>query len=163
LRAVIGQQVSVKGARGLAGRLVQSFGKAVEQPRHGLTHTFPTVDTLAAADPSSIPMPRTRADALVSLSRSVAEGRVRIDTGADRDETEAGLKALPGIGQWTASYVRMRALGDPDVFMAGDLGIKRALGRHKPDTEAWRPWRSYATVHLWAAASAQTSRKENHP
>ena len=165
MRAILGQQVSVGGARTLAGRLVQSFGKAVDQPREGLTHAFPTAETIAGADPSSLPMPRARAEALVSLSRSIAEEQIRIDPGADREETEVGLKALPGIGQWTASYVRMRALGDPDVFLGGDLGVKRALARRRIETgdpfESCRPWRSYVTVHLWAAASAaQPSRKE---
>ncbi|HEX4864854.1 MAG TPA: DNA-3-methyladenine glycosylase 2 family protein, partial [Acidimicrobiales bacterium] len=110
------------------------------------------------------PLPRARAEALVALTRSVAEGQVQIDPGADRDETEVRLKRLPGIGQWTASYVRMRALGDPDVFLGGDLGIKRALAgrRTKSDDslEGCRPWRSYATVHLWTAAAAQHRRKE---
>ncbi|HUE57956.1 MAG TPA: AlkA N-terminal domain-containing protein [Acidimicrobiales bacterium] len=173
-RAVIGQQVSVGGARTLAGRLSQSFGKAAQQPRDGLTHMFPTADAIAAADPAALPLPATRAHALVTLARAVAEGRIVIDPGADRDETEAALKALPGIGQWTASYVRMRALGDPDVFLAGDLGVQRGLQRASGGddvgadgrsalaaSEAWRPWRSYATVHLWSANPAgQLSRKE---
>jgi AraC family transcriptional regulator of adaptative response / DNA-3-methyladenine glycosylase II len=96
---------------------------------------------------------------------------LRIDPGADRDETEISLKALPGIGQWTASYVRMRGLGDPDVFMGSDLGVKRAIGNRvalggeggedDEGGERWRPWRSYATVQLWTApAAARTSKKE---
>lgn len=178
-RAVIGQQISVAGARSLAGKLVKVFGKSVEHPRDSLTHAFPTPDTLASASPSSLPMPRARADALVLLARSIADGDIRIDPGADRDDTEEKLRALPGIGQWTASYVRMRALGDPDVFLAGDLGVKRAVISRSPHGsasagsirresakrtsasrgvayETWRPWRSYATVHLWASMAAQT-------
>jgi AraC family transcriptional regulator of adaptative response / DNA-3-methyladenine glycosylase II len=171
LRAVLGQQVSVSGARTLAGRLVQAFGKAVEQPRDGLTHTFPSVDAIAAAEPSVLPLPAARGNALVSLARALSDGRLRIDPGADRDETEISLKALPGIGQWTASYVRMRGLGDPDVFMGSDLGVKRAIGNRvalggeggedDEGGERWRPWRSYATVQLWTApAAARTSKKE---
>ena len=165
LRAVLGQQVSVAGARTLAGRLAESFGKAVEQPRAGLTHAFPSAETIAAADPSSLPIPRARAAALVALAQSIADGRIRIDPGADREETETQLKGLHGIGQWTASYVRMRALADPDVFLAGDLGVQRALAGRRMNAadplEACRPWRSYATVHLWAAtAAAQLNQKE---
>ena len=165
MRAILGQQVSVSGARTLAARLVQSFGKAVDQPRAGLTHAFPTAETIAGANPSSLRMPRARAEALVSLSRSIAEERIRIDPGADREETETRLKALRGIGPWTASYIRMRALGDPDVFLGGDLGVKRALSARRTETddafESCRPWRSYGTVHLWAAAAAaQPPRKE---
>jgi AraC family transcriptional regulator of adaptative response / DNA-3-methyladenine glycosylase II len=164
LRAVLGQQVSVGGARTLAGRLSQAFGKAVEQPRDGLTHGFPSVDAIAAADPSMLPLPAARGKALVGLARSLSDRRVRIDPGADRDESEESLKSLPGIGQWTASYIRMRGLGDPDVFMAGDLGVRRAMGMQSDAGvgERWRPWRSYATVHLWAAPPAgQPSKKES--
>jgi AraC family transcriptional regulator of adaptative response / DNA-3-methyladenine glycosylase II len=164
MRAVLGQQVSVGGARTLAGRLVRLFGKPAEQPRGGLNHVFPSVGAIAAADPSILPMPRARAEALVSLGRALEDGRVRIDPGADRDETEAALKTLRGIGQWTASYVRMRGLGDPDVFMGSDLGVKRTLGAGAGAVsgDQWRPWRSYATVHLWAApTAAQPSKKES--
>ena len=177
LRAIIGQQVSVSGARSLASRLVDSLGKSVQQPREALTHMFPTADAIAATDPSALPLPAARGRALVTLARAVAEGGIVVDPGADRDETEAALKALPGIGQWTASYVRMRALGDPDVFIAGDLGVRRGLQRALAGdgsangqselavSEAWRPWRSYATVHLWSATNpaTQVSRKELVP
>ncbi|HEX6392285.1 MAG TPA: AlkA N-terminal domain-containing protein [Acidimicrobiales bacterium] len=165
LRAVLGQQVSVTGARTLAARLVQMFGKSVEQPRDGLTHAFPSVDAIASADPSLLPLPAARAEAIVTLARSLADGIIQIDPGADRDETEAAMRALPGIGRWTSSYVRMRGLGDPDVFMETDLGVKRTIANQRGigaiAGEQFRPWRSYVTVHLWTAPqAAQPSEKE---
>jgi AraC family transcriptional regulator of adaptative response / DNA-3-methyladenine glycosylase II len=103
-------------------------------------------------------MPRSRGRALVTACAAIAEGRVDLDAGADRDETTRALLALPGVGLWTADYVRLRALGDPDVMLSTDLGVRRALerlgGPGDPRSvtsraEAWRPWRSYALMHLW--------------
>ena len=108
-------------------------------------------------------MPRARAAALVGLCRALADGELRLDAGADRTEARRRLLALPGIGPWTAGYVAMRALGDPDVFLAEDLGVRHALRRlGGPDdpraaralAEAWAPWRSYASQHLWQAPAA---------
>jgi AraC family transcriptional regulator of adaptative response / DNA-3-methyladenine glycosylase II len=100
---------------------------------------------------------------LVTLAQGIADGRLVVDPGADRDQTETTLVGLRGIGPWTASYVRMRGLGDPDVFLAGDLGIKRALdGRGPIDPGRWRPWRSYATAHLWASPAPDV-RRPPHP
>ena len=159
VRAVIGQQVSVAGARTVTARLLTTYGKPVNSDIHpGVTHHFPTADALAAADPATLPMPRARARTLVGLCAAVADGRLDLEVGADRAETTAALLALPGVGPWTADYVRLRALGDPDVLLSTDLGVRRALERlgvaGDPRSAAergqgWRPWRSYALMHLW--------------
>jgi AraC family transcriptional regulator of adaptative response / DNA-3-methyladenine glycosylase II len=155
IRTVIGQQVSVTGARTVAGRLVAEHGRAVETDVPGLTHLFPDAATLAAADPTTLPMPRARGRALVGLAAALADGRVLLDRGPDRDDVRRALLELPGIGPWTADYVAMRALGHPDVFLPTDLAVRRLLtglttpGRGEPDPERWRPWRSYALMHLW--------------
>ena len=130
------------------------------------THCFPEAGTLAAADPAALPMPRSRALALTGLASALASGELSLDPGAERDRAEAVLLALPGIGPWTASYIRMRALSDPDAFLPSDVGVLDALGRLGaiPEgtpraraaraaaalAENWRPWRSYAVHHLWA-------------
>src|SRR5580693_117446 len=166
LRAVLGQQVSVAAARRLGARLVASYGKPLSRPDGPLTHCFPTAETLAAADPATLPMPRSRALALTGLAGALASGELSLDPGAERDRAEAVLLALPGIGPWTASYIRMRALSDPDAFLPADVGVVEALGRLGaiPEgtpraraaraaaalAESWRPWRSYAVHHLWA-------------
>jgi AraC family transcriptional regulator of adaptative response / DNA-3-methyladenine glycosylase II len=163
LRAVLGQQVSVAAARKLGTRLTAAYGKplgAMPGTSGGaLTHCFPAADTIAAADPDSLPMPRSRARALVGLAAALASGDLRLDPGADWDEAEQQLLARPGIGPWTAGYIRMRALSDPDAFLPTDAGVRHgltALGAD-PDpasaarlAESWRPWRSYALQHLWA-------------
>jgi AraC family transcriptional regulator of adaptative response / DNA-3-methyladenine glycosylase II len=167
VRAVIGQQVSVPGARTIAGRLVRLAGEAIPDPIGGITHLFPTpaaLIALAGRDPAAFSMPGTRRRALVALAEAVEDGSVTIDPGTDPAELRAALVALPGIGPWTAEYVAMRALRDPDAFMPTDLGIRRAaraLG-HPDDpahltalTEGWRPWRSYAMVHLWAVPTTE--------
>jgi AraC family transcriptional regulator of adaptative response / DNA-3-methyladenine glycosylase II len=167
VRAVIGQQVSVQGARTIAGRLVEAAGEALPGTEGGVTHLFPTpagLRELAERDPDVFSMPSGRRRALVALAAAVEDGDVVIDPGADPAELRASLVRLPGIGPWTAEYVAMRALRDPDAFMPTDLGIRRAaqtLGL--PDdpahlvtlTESWRPWRSYAMAHLWSIPSAQ--------
>ncbi len=170
LRAVLGQQVSVAAARRLGARLVASYGKPLSRPDGPLTHCFPTAETLAAADPATLPMPRSRALALTGLAAALASGELSLDPGAERDRAEAVLLALPGIGPWTASYIRMRALSDPDAFLPTDVGVLEALSRlgalpvsgtgpaararsaqaAAALAESWRPWRSYAVHHLWA-------------
>ncbi|MCU1351168.1 MAG: transcriptional regulator, AraC family, partial [Acidimicrobiales bacterium] len=160
VRAVIGQQVSVAGARTIAGRLTAALGTTLASPDGALTHRFPTAEQLAAADPAVFPMPASRARGLHALAEALASGRLVLDPGADRAEVSAALQALPGIGPWTAAYVALRALGDPDVFLATDLGVRRgleALGVPGTPREAaataraWRPWRSYALHHLWVS------------
>jgi AraC family transcriptional regulator of adaptative response / DNA-3-methyladenine glycosylase II len=164
LRAVLGQQVSVAAARRLGARLVAAYGKPLERPEGTLTHCFPTAETLAAADPGTLPMPRTRATALTGLAAALASGDLSLDPGADRDRASAQLLALSGIGPWTTGYIRMRALSDPDAFLPGDVGVVEALARlgavptvrsravkaAAELAESWRPWRSYAVQHLWA-------------
>jgi AraC family transcriptional regulator, regulatory protein of adaptative response / DNA-3-methyladenine glycosylase II len=163
VRAVLGQQVSVPAARTGAGRLVAEHGEALARPRGAVTALFPAAAALAALDPARLPMPRARAEALVALCRALADGELRLDAGADRVEARRALMALPGIGPWTAGYVATRALGDPDVFLAEDLGVRHALRRlGGPDdprraralAAAWSPWRSYATQQLWQAPAA---------
>ncbi len=162
VRAIIGQQVSVEGARTVAGRLVVAAGEAIPHEVTGITHLFPTPDaliTLAEAKPGTFAMPTNRRRALVALSEAVRDGLVEIDPGADGSELRQSLKALPGIGSWTAEYVALRVLRDPDVFMPTDLGIRRAAAQLGMPLEVrqlsnfadgWRPWRSYAMVHLWS-------------
>ncbi len=171
VRAVIGQQVSVAGARTVAGRLVTSYGKPLTRPDGALTHHFPTPDALASVDPDSLPMPGSRARSIVGLATAVAAGDVELDPAADRDRTEAALLGLPGIGPWTADYLRMRVLGDPDSFLPSDLGVRRGLERlgaagdprsATAAAEAWRPWRSYALMHLWDVAMRPSTDGRNH-
>ncbi len=170
VRAVIGQQVSVTGARTVAGRLVQAAGEALPDPADGVTHLFPTPEALAELgrrDPDSFAMPASRRRALVVLAEAVETGSVTIDAGSDPGELRHALVALPGIGPWTAEYVAMRALRDPDAFMPTDLGIRRAAaaiglpenpGLLTEAAEQWRPWRSYAMAHLWSLPAAATPR-----
>jgi AraC family transcriptional regulator, regulatory protein of adaptative response / DNA-3-methyladenine glycosylase II len=157
VRAVIGQQVSVAGARTVAARLVTEHGRPLaDQSGHGLTHLFPEAATLAALDPTDLPMPRARGRALVELCGVLADGSVALDRGPDRDAVRNALLGIPGIGPWTADYIALRALGHPDVFLPTDIGIRDAITRLGGDprraaelAEAWRPWRSYAQMHLW--------------
>jgi AraC family transcriptional regulator of adaptative response / DNA-3-methyladenine glycosylase II len=160
VRAVLGQQVSVAGARTLASRLVQSHGEPLAVPVGGVTHAFPAAATIAAMRPDDFAMPRARGAALIEACAHVADGRIVLDAGSDREATGAALQALRGIGPWTAGYVAMRALGDPDVFLPTDIGVRNALVALGADSspksaaalaERWRPWRSYALHHLWAS------------
>jgi AraC family transcriptional regulator of adaptative response / DNA-3-methyladenine glycosylase II len=155
VRAVLGQQVSVAAARTLAARLVAAYGEPLPAPSGTLTHLFPAPGVLA--DAASLPGPAARERALRSLCAALASGSLDLDRGADRVAAFAGLVALPGIGPWTASYVALRALGDPDAFLPTDLGVRHALAALAPGVapaaaaEAWRPWRSYALLHLWTS------------
>jgi AraC family transcriptional regulator of adaptative response / DNA-3-methyladenine glycosylase II len=159
---VLGQQVSVAGAATIAGRLTARLGEPLPEPVGAVTHLFPSPAALAALDPEELPMPRSRGRALVGMCVALAAGDVDLSPGADPDVAEAELLALPGIGPWTASYVRLRALGDRDAFPAADLGLRRGLERLGADgspraaaarAEAWRPLRAYAAQHLWAVAA----------
>jgi AraC family transcriptional regulator, regulatory protein of adaptative response / DNA-3-methyladenine glycosylase II len=151
VRAIVGQQVSVAGARTVLERIVAEHGEPLAEHEGALTHRFPAPAALAQADPGAFPFPRTRADALIEVARLAASGELRLDPPADPAETSAALMAVRGIGPWTASYVAMRALGDHDVFLAGDVGVRHALARldGEADPERWRPFRSYAVMHLW--------------
>lgn len=148
VRAVLGQQVSVAAATTLTRRLVDACGG------------FPTPKTLAEGERPSIGLPKSRAATLRALAGAVADGRVDLQAGQRLDDFVAGLAALPGIGRWTAHYIAMRALGHPDAFPASDLVLRRVLGAGRPlrereaeaRSQAWRPWRAYAVVHLWHLA-----------
>jgi AraC family transcriptional regulator of adaptative response / DNA-3-methyladenine glycosylase II len=154
-RAILGQQVSVKGARTLAERLVGSYGKPLTEADGALTHLFPTADAIAEADLSDIGMPAARRASLRAVAALLAGGEVSLDPGADRADTARRLLEVPGIGPWTVSYIAMRALRDPDAFLPTDLGVKRAMerlgieGDPASTAERWRPWRAYALQHLW--------------
>lgn len=158
VRVVLGQQVSVKAARTHAARLVHAHGTPVSDPAGGLTHVFPTTAQLTEIDSDALAMPMSRRRTLTTLIAAMADGAVVLDSGADWNRARAQLAALPGIGPWTTELIAMRGLGDPDAFPATDLGIKlaaKALGLpEKPDalttsSSRWRPWRAYATQHLW--------------
>ncbi|MEU1595765.1 AlkA N-terminal domain-containing protein [Streptomyces sp. NPDC005708] len=159
VRAVLGQQVSTAAARTHAARLVTAHGEAVEDPEGGLTHLFPAPEALAALDPESLAMPRTRRTTFTTLVRRLADKEIHLGVESDWEETRARLLALPGFGPWTVDVIAMRALGDPDAFLPTDLGIRRAAqGLGLPSTPAaltaraaaWRPWRAYAVQYLWA-------------
>jgi AraC family transcriptional regulator, regulatory protein of adaptative response / DNA-3-methyladenine glycosylase II len=153
VRAVLGQQVSVAGARTLASRLVQSLGRRVSLP-WGLDRIFPTSEALASMDPITLAMPASRRRALLALCSALAGGQIMLDRSTPRHEVREQLLNLPGIGPWTADYILMRALGDPDVFLPTDVGVRNAWRHQSPHSveEAaaqWRPWRSYALMYLW--------------
>jgi len=164
VRAILGQQVSVRGASTLAARLVRAFGKPIESAPAGLSHLFPTPAALADADIASLGMPRSRADAIRGFAAAFARGDLALDGALGLDDTVAKLTTLPGIGDWTAQYFAMRALGEPDAFPASDLGLRKALaGGGAPVSAAqaermstpWRPWRSYAALALWQGLGVQ--------
>ena len=172
VRAVLGQQVSVAAARTLAGRLAARHGEPLPRPAGGLTVAFPSPEALAGADLGGLGITGARIGSLHRVSMAVAVGDVDLGPGARRDDVTAGLVALPGIGPWTAGYVRMRALGDPDAFLPTDLGVRRALdglgeeGRTRAAAaraEAWRPFRAYALQHLWATLAAPPARPTRDP
>jgi AraC family transcriptional regulator, regulatory protein of adaptative response / DNA-3-methyladenine glycosylase II len=155
VRAVLGQQVSVIAAGKLAGKLTEAYGTPLATPHGAVTTLFPTPDALREA---TLGMPAARLRALHGMVAALADGTVELHPGVDRAETERRLLALPGIGPWTASYLALRALRDPDVFLANDVGVRHALTRLGLPGDpvaagklagTWRPWRSYALLHLW--------------
>ena len=161
VRAVLGQQVTVAAARRLTTRLVERFGTPLATPIDGLTRLFPTPATLAAAtgdELGQLGLVRQRQAAIHALAQAVSSGQIRLHAGADVAATMDSLKALPGIGAWTADYIALRALRWPDAFPAGDVALHKALGvssqRHRARAaqalaERWRPWRGYAAVRAW--------------
>ncbi len=162
VRAIVGQQVSVAAARTLLARLVRLCGRRISDA--GLTHLFPTASQVARADLSGIGLTRARRESLRALARAVAEGRVTFD--GSSDDVTAALQRLPGVGDWTAQYVALRALNEPDAFPAADLVLRRVTGNGRPlstkvlqqQAEDWRPWRGYAAMHLWRGASDAAKR-----
>jgi AraC family transcriptional regulator of adaptative response / DNA-3-methyladenine glycosylase II len=160
VRAVLGQQVSLRGAATLAGRLAARYGEVLERPLGAVTHAFPSAQALADSGLEGLAMPAARRRGLLALVTALARRELVIDVGADRLDARRRLRALPGIGPWTAEYVAMRALRDPDAFPSSDLGVRRALEQLGRDgrpgaaatlAESWRPYRAYAVQHLWAS------------
>jgi AraC family transcriptional regulator of adaptative response / DNA-3-methyladenine glycosylase II len=163
VRAVLGQQVTVAGARTLAARFAARFGDTIETPFESLTTLFPTAARVAALPPSRVArigMPDARARTIVALARAAADERLVLTPSADVEATLEALRGLPGVGEWTAQYIAMRALAWPDAFPHTDLGVMKALGETSPRRvlaagEAWRPWRAYAVMHLWQSLTKE--------
>ncbi len=157
IRAILGQQISVKAATTFAGRLTNQFGQAITTPFPGLTHLAPTAAAISAAtidELTRIGVTRARGKSILALAQAVANGSISLDIAVSIDQVLAKLKELPGIGDWTAHYFAMRVLGWPDAFPHSDLGILKALKTNNPRqalaaAESWRPWRAYAAMHLW--------------
>jgi AraC family transcriptional regulator, regulatory protein of adaptative response / DNA-3-methyladenine glycosylase II len=159
VRAVLGQQVSTAAARTHAGRLAAALGEPVDDPAGGLTRLFPDSAALAAAGTDGLALPRSRRASFAALAGALAGGQLDLSAGGDWAAARRQLAALPGIGPWTVETIAMRALGDPDAFIATDLGVRaaaRALGLPPAPAAlaaraaAWRPWRAYAVQYLWA-------------
>ena len=172
VRAILGQQITVTAARGLAAKLVAIYGQPIEDPaaaKLGLGRVFPTPERLVGADIAALGMPRARGASLEALARTVAAVPTIFTPRADLESAIAALSALPGIGAWTAQYIALRELREPDAFPHADIGLLRAMadaGGARPSPEAllqhsqrWRPWRAYAAQHLWAADAAQPIQK----
>jgi AraC family transcriptional regulator, regulatory protein of adaptative response / DNA-3-methyladenine glycosylase II len=157
IRAILGQQVSVKAASSLAGRLAKKYGHEISTPFSELSLLSPQPDALAAAkveDISALGVMPARAQTIVSFAKNYASGKLDLQPGADYESTVAKLISLPGIGEWTAAYIAMRCLAYPDAFPHDDLGIKKALGLSSKkamllEAEKYRPWRAYAAMHMW--------------
>ncbi|WP_239027194.1 DNA-3-methyladenine glycosylase 2 family protein [Ramlibacter algicola] len=171
IRAVLGQQITVAAARTLARRLAERFGEPVETPIPGLHRLFPHARVLAQAsgdDLGQLGIVRQRQAAIVAIAKAVATGDLRLHAGAEVTPTLDKLRALPGIGDWTAQYIAMRALRWPDAFPSGDIALQKALGvtpgtRAARDAQAaslaWTPWRSYAVIRAWSRGVTPTQRK----
>jgi AraC family transcriptional regulator of adaptative response / DNA-3-methyladenine glycosylase II len=165
VRAIVGQQVSVAGARTLASRLVERLGTPLKSPATGLTTLFPSPRAIATGDLTGLGLTRIRIAAIRSLAQAVVARK--LEFAASTEETVASLSLIPGIGSWTSQYVALRALGDPDAFPASDLVLRRMAGRGgrelsaaelESHAEAWRPWRAYAATYLWDAAARSSAR-----
>jgi AraC family transcriptional regulator of adaptative response / DNA-3-methyladenine glycosylase II len=162
VRAVLGQQVSVKAATTMAGRIADRYGDSIKDaPSAMVTRLFPTAGRLVRARFNGIGLTRSRADTLRGVARVVVDGSLRFDSSEDPEETRKALLSIRGIGEWTAEYVAMRALKNPDAFPASDLGLLRALANGRGEkmkpaelekiSEGWRPWRAYAALLLWSS------------
>jgi AraC family transcriptional regulator, regulatory protein of adaptative response / DNA-3-methyladenine glycosylase II len=162
VRAVLGQQVSVVAGTKLVTRIVDELGTPLPHPVGAVTHLFPGAAAIAGLDPAGLPMSRSRGRTLVGIAAELAAGRLVLHDAVDPAETVTALLALPGIGPWTAGYIAMRALRDPDAFIPGDAGVRHGLQRLGCDpspravervSEPWRPYRAYAVQQLWALAA----------
>ena len=174
VRAILGQQITIEGARNLACRMVARFGRPLPdsvRARTGLTQVFPTPETLANVDIASLGMPKARAAALQSLAAAVVADRGLFDRAQSLEVTIERLRSLPGIGEWTAQYVALRAIRETDAFPHSDIGLLRgsANGGARPTpaallarAERWRPWRAYAAQHLWAKDELHERQKTNN-
>jgi AraC family transcriptional regulator, regulatory protein of adaptative response / DNA-3-methyladenine glycosylase II len=166
VRAIFGQQITVPAATKLLGKLVHAFGDPLPvamRESEGLSHLFPSAGRIAMANLATLGMPKARALAVTSLARAISADPAIYSRGASLEEAVVKLRALPGIGEWTAQYIAMRELREPDAFPAADVGLLRAMAdvhgrRPSPlellaHSERWRPWRAYAALHLWAAGT----------
>jgi AraC family transcriptional regulator of adaptative response / DNA-3-methyladenine glycosylase II len=161
MRAVLGQQITVTAAIRLAGKLVAAHGDAMAQPEDGLTHVFPTPEAVAPAELAVLGMPRSRAATLSAVAASAVADPHLFDAGSSLDDAVKRLRAIRGIGEWTAQYIALRCLREPDAFPSADIGLIRALEKLESRAytpaqllaraESWRPWRAYAAQHLWSA------------
>jgi AraC family transcriptional regulator of adaptative response / DNA-3-methyladenine glycosylase II len=161
VRAVLGQQITVSGARGLAGKLVAAYGVPLAEPAGKLTHAFPRPEAIAAADIAPLGMPRARAAALSAVAAALIADPELFGGRRSLEDAVERLRAIKGIGDWTANYIALRQLREPDAFPAADIGLMQALtdetGRRPTArelcerAETWRPWRAYAAQHLWAS------------
>jgi AraC family transcriptional regulator of adaptative response / DNA-3-methyladenine glycosylase II len=157
VRAILGQQVTVRAATAIAGRFAAAFGAPIATPHASLTTIFPSAHAVAALAPHEVAAAgiiTARARAIVELARAVHSGALRLDPSAPVEPTVAALDALPGVGPWTAQYIAMRALAWPDAFPHPDVAVLKAMAPAKPAealaaSESWRPWRAYAVLHLW--------------
>lgn len=168
VRIVLGQQVSTAAARTHGARLVAAVGEPVETGIPGLTHLFPASEAVSGVSDEALAFPRSRRETLRRIAAALADRQIDLGPGADRAEARSRLLALKGIGPWTVELIAMRALGDPDAFPATDLGLIKASRRLGIDglparAEAWRPWRSYATQHLWALTPHAANTIPGHP
>ncbi len=169
VRAILGQQVTVKAATTISGRLASRCGTSLASPRDGLTHVFPSAEVLAKADLARLGIPQARADTITALARAVHADGLDLDAAPDLDQYIQRLTAIRGIGPWTAKYIAMRVLGEPDAFPETDLGLREAFKRQGQSTvardmlaraERWRPWRAYAARILWSSLEIQTQETE---
>lgn len=161
MRAVLGQQITVSAAIRLAGKLVAAHGELLSDPHDGLTHSFPTPQALAQVDLAGLGMPRSRAATLSAVAAAAVADPQLFSAGSSLEDAVQRLRAIRGIGEWTAQYIALRQLREPDAFPSADIGLIRALEKleSRPYTpaqlqaraEAWRPWRAYAAQHLWSA------------
>ena len=170
VRAVLGQQITVAAARTLCRRLAERFGEPLATPHAGLSRLFPSAQTLAAAPGDALGalgIVKQRQVAIQALAQAVDSQGLRLDASAELGPTLAALQALPGIGDWTAQYIAMRALAWPDAFPAGDIALQKALGVRRAlqpakaalaVARAWQPWRSYAVIRAWAKPSTEPAK-----
>jgi AraC family transcriptional regulator of adaptative response / DNA-3-methyladenine glycosylase II len=162
IRAVLGQQITVVAARGLAGKLVARYGKKLRAPEGAFTHVFPEARALAKADLATLGMPRSRAATLSAVAKAALSHPQLFEATGDLETAIERLRAIRGVGEWTAQYIALRQLREPDAFPASDIGLLRAIAKHEARgysaaellsrADPWRPWRAYAAQHLWSAA-----------